>query len=46
MTRYDKSNPDPRYHAEWARKFADRAIFGAVIAIALALIALALSLWG
>lgn len=44
MRRYDKTHPDPRYHAEWSRRYANRAAFLAKVSMGLALISVALVL--
>lgn len=44
MRRYDKTHPDPRYHAEWSRRYANRAILLARVSMGFAVISLALVL--
>jgi hypothetical protein len=41
--RYDESNPDPQYHAEWSRRLADRAVFASRVSIGFAVVAVALN---
>jgi hypothetical protein len=42
--RYDKSNPDPEYHAMWSRRLADRAAMWSYLAMVLAFVAFILAI--
>lgn len=39
MSLYDKTHPDPEYHAEWSRRYAKRAVRWAWFSIFLAVVA-------
>jgi hypothetical protein len=42
--RYDKSHPDPDYHAMWSRRLIDRAAMWSYFAMALAFVAFILAI--